>query len=115
MTVDRILEELGVNRTYFGYWIIKDIVTAAVEDEEVLQDMQSFYDALGMKYNRQPSAIEKNTRTAIQRAWRVSSEKVKKMARYELYSVPSNGEFMDILVTYLLRHKQRSEARSNPC
>lgn len=115
MTVDRILEELGVNRTYLGYWAIKDIVTVAVEDEEVLQDMQSFYDALAMKYNRQPSAIEKNMRTAIQRAWRVSSEKIKKMARYELYSMPSNGEFVDILVTYLLRQKLRLAARNNPC
>lgn len=115
MTVERVLEELGVNRTYLGYWIIKDIVTVAVEDEEVLQDMGSFYEALAMKYNRQPSAIEKNARTAIQRAWRISRNKIKKMARYEINSVPSNGEFIDILVTYLLRQKIRREVRSNPC
>lgn len=115
MEVERILEVLGINRTYLGFWIIKDIVTVAVEDEEMLQDMQSFYDALAMKYNRQPSAIEKNLRTARQRAWRISSEKIKKLARYELCSVPSNGEFIDILVTYLLRQKQRLEAHNNHC
>lgn len=115
MTIDRILEALGVNRTYLGYWIIKDIVTAAVDDEEMLQDLKSFYDALAMKYNRQPSAIEKNMRTAILRAWRVSSEKIKKMARYELYSAPSNGEFVDILVTYLLRQKPHSATRNSHC
>lgn len=115
MTVERILEELGVNRTYLGYWIIKDIVSVAVEDEEVLQDMTSFYEALAMKYNRQPSAIEKNTRTAVQRAWRISSDKIKKMARYDLCSVPSNGEFIDILVTFLLWQKKRREVHNSPC
>lgn len=115
MTVERVLEGLGVNRTYFGYWIIRDIVTVAVEDEEALQDMGGFYEALAMKYGRKPSAIEKNIQTAKQRAWRVSAPKIKKMARYELDSAPSNSEFIDILVTYLLRQETRREAHNNTC
>lgn len=116
MAVEDILETLGINRTYLGYWIIKDIVSVSVEDEEVLQDLLSFYEALGMKYNRTANAIEKNIRTAVNRAWRVNKEKVKKMARYELNSVPCNGEFIDILTSYLLRQQRKSSVNhSNPC
>lgn len=113
MTVEDILETLGINRTYLGYWILRDIVTASVEDEEVLQDLLSFYEALGMKYNRTANAIEKNIRTAVGRAWRVNKEKVKKMARYELTSVPCNGEFIDILTGYLLRQQRKSSVNHN--
>lgn len=110
MTVEDILETLGINRTYLGFWIIRDIVSVSVEDEEVLQDLLSFYEALAMKYNRSPNAIEKNIRTAVGRAWRINKEKVKKMARYGLNSVPCNGEFIDILTGYLLRQQRKSSA-----
>lgn len=110
MTVEELLATLGINRTYFGYWCIKDIVETSLEDEEVMQSLSSFYQALGMKYKRSAYAIETNIRTAVNRAWRMSKEKVKKMARYELTSVPSNGEFIDIVTGYLLRQQQKSSA-----
>lgn len=116
MTITDVLETLGINRTYLGYWIIKDIVSVCVEDEEVMQDMKSFYEALAMKYNSQPSAIERNVRTATERAWKISKDKVKKMARYELSSMPSSSEFVDILVSFLLRQQRKSSVNhSNPC
>ncbi len=116
MTTKDVLEMLGINRAYYGYWLIKDIVDTSVEDEEVLQDMKSFYEALAMKYNRSPTAIERNIRTAINRAWKLDKNKVRKMARYELKSAPCNSEFIDILTSYLLRQQQRSSVNhSNHC
>lgn len=113
MRAEPILEKLGITRTYYGYWILSDIINTAVDDEEILLEMGGLYEAEAIRYSKNPCAIEKAARTAISKAWKTNKPLLKQMARYDLLNAPSISEFCDIIVSYLLRQRKHLEAHNN--
>ena len=52
------------------------------------------------------TAVERNIRTAVERAWRVNRSLLLEMAGYPLDTEPTASEFIEIIATYIIRSRQ---------
>ena len=66
---------------------------------------REIYTEVAKRLGSTPSAIEKNLRTVVQRAWRMNPGDLEKMAGYHLEFMPSVSEFLDILFNYIQRSR----------
>ena len=103
MEIQIILRRLGICTTYKGTVLA---LTLALEDENRLNSItREIYTEVAKQLNATPSAIEKNLRTVVQRAWRMNPGDLEKMAGYRLEYMPSVSEFLDILFNYIQRSR----------
>ena len=106
MEIQIILRRLGVCTTYKGYKALVLAITLALEDENRLNSItREIYNEVAHQLDSTPSAIEKNLRTVVQRAWRMNPKDLEKMAGYKLEYMPSVSEFLDILFNYIQRSR----------
>ncbi len=104
MEIQIILRRLGICTTYKGYKATVLALTLALEDENRLNSItREIYTEVAKRLGSTPSAIEKNLRTVVQRAWRMNPGDLEKMAGYHLEFMPSVSEFLDILFNYIQR------------
>ena len=54
-------------------------------------------------FNCNWTAVERNIRTTVARAWKVNCPLLSEMAGYPLACVPTASEFIEILASYILR------------
>ena len=101
-----ILETLGVTGNYLGH-------NLTVEAVQLLADSHGYasvslrhtvYESLARVRGCSWQQVERNLRTAVQRAWRINRDGLRALCSYPLRTTPSVGEFLDILLTYKLRH-----------
>ncbi len=106
MEIQIILRRLGICTTYKGYKATVLALTLALEDENRLNSItREIYTEVAKRLGSTPSAIEKNLRTVVQRAWRMNHGDLEKMAGYHLEFMPSVSEFLDILFNYIQRSR----------
>lgn len=106
MEVQIILRRLGVGTTYKGYKATVIAVTLALEDEDRLSSVtKRIYGEVAEALGSTPSAVEKNIRTVVLRAWTKNRADLESMAGYRLEIPPSPSEFLDILYTYIARSR----------
>ncbi len=75
---------------------------------------RNVYEPLARDSGYNTQQIERNLRTVIQRAWCVNPEGLQNICPYPLQAAPTTGEFLDILVTHLLRkHPEVFERKSS--
>ncbi len=90
MEIQIILRRLGICTTYKGYKATVLALTLALEDENRLNSItREIYTEVAKRLGSTPSAIEKNLRTVVQRAWRMNPGDLEKMAGYHLEFTPS--------------------------
>jgi len=98
-----LLKELGIHRTYKGYYYVAEAVRLVMQDASLLLYIsKSLYPAVARVYDTTISCVERNIRTVITGCW--ESEYIKdleSMAGIRLYKKPTAGEFIDILANYL--------------
>ena len=68
------------------------------------------YPDVAEKLNCTPGCVERNIRTVIDLAWRNNPDYLSELAGYKLTQSPNVKQFLDILVTYLLREQEHSSA-----
>lgn len=99
-----ILRELGIGRNYRGYYRTSIAISMALEDEGRLTAVtKEIYCTTAQQTGCQWTAVERNIRTVIQRAWKVNPQRLIQMAGYPLSSPPTASEFIEIVTNYILR------------
>ncbi|HAS37448.1 MAG TPA: sporulation initiation factor Spo0A [Ruminococcaceae bacterium] len=114
MEIQAILRKLGICSTYRGYKAMVIALTLALEDEDRLNAItREIYAETARQLDSTPSAVEKNLRTVVMRAWDINRTDLERMAGYRLEAMPSVSEFLDILFNYIQRSRMRKNKKSH--
>lgn len=102
--IDDLLKELGIYRTYKGYYYIADAIELVMQDASLLLYIsKSLYPVVAKHFNTTISCVERNIRTVINCCWESEYvETLEKIAGIRLYRKPKAGEFIDIISKYLI-------------
>lgn len=99
-----LLYTLGIGRQYLGHSITMEAVEMVLRDENrLLCVKQGIFVPLGQKRGCDWRTIERNIRTVIRRAWRMSPTRMSEMAVYPLKREPTVTEFLDLLAVRVMR------------
>ena len=106
MEIQIVLRRLGICSTYKGYKATVLALTLALEDENRLNSItKNIYSEVARQLGSTPSAVERNMRTVVQRAWKINPADIERMAGYHIEYLPSVSEFLDILFNYIQRSR----------
>lgn len=106
MEIQIVLRRLGICSTYKGYKATILALTLALEDENRLNSItKNIYSEVARQLGSTPSAVERNMRTVVQRAWKINPADLERMAGYHIEYLPSVSEFLDILFNYIQRSR----------
>lgn len=98
------LHLFGVTRCYKGSQHTAYAIYLAVQDESRLEAVtKDIYMETPSHFNCTWTAVERNIRTAVARAWRVNRPLLCKTAGYPLKTEPTASEFIKIIASYMLR------------
>ena len=86
-----VLHSFGITRCYKGFKHTAFAIYLAVQDKSRLEAVTNW------------TAVERNIRTTVARAWKVNCPLLSEMAGYPLACVPTASEFIEILASYILR------------
>lgn len=104
-TIQETLRSLGITLNYQGYYQVTDAIELAVEDENrLLEVTKKIYQHIADRDGYKWSAVERNIRTVVQRAWKINPELLTEIAGYALTQAPTATEFIEMTAAYLLRH-----------
>ena len=94
--------ELGIKRTYKGYFFLIAALELAITDQKNLLYMsKSIFPVIAARYGTTYSCIERNIRTAINACWNSPNrEKLLTMSPYPLQKAPSVTAFIDFLYCF---------------
>ena len=106
-TVQDTLRLFGITRCYKGFMHTAYAIDLAVCDESRLEAVtKEIYMETASYFNCKWTAVERNIRTAVARAWKINRPLLCEMAGYPLISPPTASEFIEILASYILRSTQ---------
>ena len=98
-----LIRKLGAASKYKGYYYVAEAVNMAKElQERPMKITKDIYPILARKYKSTPSNVEHNIRTLINLCWMSHRETLEEIAGCTMVDKPTNSEFIDILVYYLL-------------
>ncbi|MCI8398115.1 MAG: hypothetical protein HFF90_01750 [Oscillibacter sp.] len=110
MIQDQIYAELltlGITKRYCGCVQTCLAIELAIEDEERLQSVtEQIYEAVAKRCSAKAANVERNIRTACQRAWRVNRKHLSDLAGYPLYAPPAASDFISIIAAHLQRSRK---------
>ncbi len=107
MIIQEILRLLGITRCYKGFKHTEFSVALAVSEEKRLEAVtKEIYMVTASHFNCKWTAVERNIRTAVTRAWKVNRPLLCEMAGYPLPCTPTASEFIEIIASYMLRSNQ---------
>ena len=89
-TILETLRPFGITRCYKGFPLTVYAIHLAVH--------------FGCKW----TAVERNLRTVVSRAWQVNPDLLCRMAGYPLTAAPTASEFIEIIASYIIRSRQTS-------
>lgn len=105
--VQDILRSLGITRCYKGFKHTEYAVLLAVQNESHLEAVtKEIYMETANYFECHWTAVERNIRTAVARAWRTNRPLLCEMAGYPLGKEPSASEFIEIIASYIIRSSQ---------
>ena len=106
-TIEDTLRPFGVTRCYKGFHHTTYAVLLAVQDESRLETVTTeIYMKTASHFSCKWTAVERNIRTVVARAWRVNRPLLCEMAGYPLEIEPTASEFIEIIASYILRTSQ---------
>ena len=101
-----LLESLGITRRYLGCIMAAEAIILlddASRTCDAVRLRRGVYEPLACQHGCHWQQVERNLRTVVQRAWYVNRKGLCALASYPLASVPSVGEFLEMLLTYAQR------------
>ena len=105
------LRRLGVGIHLKGYKATVQAVSLSLEDEDRLQCAQeALFKPIAANLGCDFCCVERNIRTAIDRAWRCNPAYLSHLAGFHLDAPPTVIEFLDILVAFALRELAEASA-----
>jgi len=107
LSTQDILRSVGITRCYKGFKHTAYAIDLAITDEDRLENVvQQIYMEAASHFGCKWTAIERNIRTAVSRAWRINSQLLCQMAGYPLTAEPTASEFIEIISSYISRYCQ---------
>ena len=101
------LHLFGITRCYKGFQHTAYAIYLAVQDESRLEAVtKEIYMETAFHFNCTWTAVERNIRTAVARAWKINLPLLAEIAGYPLACTPTASEFIEILASYILRSSQ---------
>ena len=106
-----VLHDLGIKRTYQGYYHLATAIRLVIENEERLLYVHKWlYQEIANLHDTTPFCVERNIRTVKIRCWKSGNRAIlETIAGCHLNQIPSNSEFIDILSCYLKEHHSIEE------
>ena len=102
--IEDLLMSLGITRNYRGYRRTALAIQLAMEREERLEAVtKEIYWEVARLCGCTWTAVERNIRTVVQRAWRVNPARLAEMARYPLEKPPTASQFIALTAACLRR------------
>lgn len=102
--IEDLLMSLGITRNYRGYRRTALAIQLAMEREERLEAVtKEIYWEVARLCDCTWTAVERNIRTVVQRAWRVNPARLAEMARYPLEKPPTASQFIALTAACLRR------------
>lgn len=108
----RLMHDLGIRRTYQGYYHLSTAIRLVVEKEERLLYIHKWlYEEVASLHHTTSSCVERNIRTVKTLYWNRGDHSIlSKMAGCQITEKPSNSEFIDILSCYIKEHAQEKDS-----
>lgn len=102
--INSILRDLAIGKNYKGHREIVYAIQLLLEDEDRLYAVvKRVYIPVAEHFGTDWTAVERNLRTAILKAWRVRRQRLFEIAGYEMEYPPTGSEFLDILLSHVQR------------
>ena len=96
------LRKLGVGKNYISQKRTVVAIQLALEDEDrLLRVKKGIYIPAAEMCDCTWSAVERNIRMVVEKAWKVNREGLVKMAGYTMSEPPTASEFIVIMVYHL--------------
>ena len=107
------LRHFGITRCYKGFRHTTYAIYLAVQDESRLEAItKEIYMETATYFGCKWTAVERNIRTSVERAWSVNPSLLIEMAGYPLDTEPTASEFIEIIAAYIIRsHQPQSTLR----
>lgn len=104
--IHELLLTLGIGRQYLGHNITAQAIHIILENEDSLLCVKKgIYMPIAAARHCDWRTVERNIRTVIHRAWTLNSEGLRSLAFFAPQHEPSVSEFLDMLVSHLLRQR----------
>lgn len=99
-----ILRSLGITKTGKGRTRTAAAIALAFEDEDRMTVIgRDIYQVVGRSHHCEGSAVERNIRTVVRKAWSQRRARLEELAGYDLDGPPTAKEFVEIISTHLQR------------
>lgn len=100
--VTNVIRETGIPASISGYYYLKEAITMAVKDQQVLNLITKvLYPSIAKKFNTTPSRVERAIRHAVETAWnRGNVDYLDKLFGHTVNSMkgkPTNSEFIALI------------------
>ena len=105
----QLLHDIGIKRTYQGYYHLATAIQLVVEKEERLLYVHKWlYEEVAHVHNTTPFCVERNIRKVKASCWKKGNRnKLESIAGCPITEMPSNSEFIDILACYIKGQSQQ--------
>lgn len=105
--IKNTLRLFGLTKCYSGFDLTAYSVHLAVENDFRLQAVtKEIYMETASHFHCKWTRVERNIRTAVNRAWQVNPDLLRQMAGYPLKSAPTSSQFIEIISSYIIRSQQ---------
>lgn len=103
-SIQSTLRSFGITRCYKGFRRIEFSVALAISEQERLEAVtKEIYMETASHFGCTWTAVERNIRTAVTRAWKVNPALLCEIAGYPLTCIPTASEFIEIVSNYIIR------------
>lgn len=102
--IQDILRLLGVTSCYKGFNHTVYAIQLAVTDDTRLETItKGIYMETAAHFGCKWTAVERNIRTVVLRAWQINPELICEMAGYPLDTAPTASQFIEIVSSHVIR------------
>ena len=105
--IQDILRSFGITGSYKGFHHACYSIHLATDDDFRLEAVtKEIYMETAVHFGCKWTAVERNIRTVVARAWQINPSLLRHMAGYHLDGPPTASEFIEIVSSYILRSFQ---------
>lgn len=100
-SIEQLIQCLGIKRTLKGFQLLPCTIRLTLSDENYFFKRMQLYEDVAKITGTNAGCVEHNLRTAIERCWYNGNRTfLLSISPYPLSKCPSNGEFLEIMVSY---------------
>lgn len=101
-----LMRKFGITTRYQGYFLLPEAIGIVMEQYgSCLKITKDIYPEMSKRHGIPDKRIERNIRTVIEKAWENNRPFMEEIAGRELNVPPSNGEFLDFIVYWLMEQQ----------